>query len=153
METGALSDATPDLNPDHNSRTQSTRPNPWAERFRLIAAVIRRSGGAVVAEQLAPYLDVPAPPDPTAYAVGGASPLTVNVDESFVLPALTRLNGRPEVTPNGDIVYVFPDLMTSASGGACVRASGRKEGRAREAAVSLLCSALLFSGNHLFPPC
>lgn len=72
----------------------------------------------MVAEQLAPYLDVPAPKDPTAYAVVGSSPLTAVVDESFVLPVLTRLNGRPEVTPDGNIVYVFPDLMTSA--GACV---------------------------------
>lgn len=71
-----------------------------------------------MAEQLAPYLDAPAPQDPTAYAVAGSSPLTTVVDESFVLPALTRLNGRPEVTPDGNIVYVFPDLMTSA--GACV---------------------------------
>jgi hypothetical protein len=31
-----------------------------------------------------------------------------------VLPVLTRLNGRPEVTPDGHIVYVFPELMTSA---------------------------------------
>lgn len=75
----------------------------------------------MVAEQLAPYLDVPAPKDPTAYAVAGSSPLTAVVDESFVLPALTRLNGRPEVTPDGNIVYVFPDLMTSA--GACLRAA------------------------------
>lgn len=88
-------------------------PKP-IERYRRIAAVIRRSGGAVVAEQLAPYLDVPAPPDPTAYAAGGSNPLTAVVDEGFVLPVLTRLNGRPEVTPQGDIVYVFPDLMTSA---------------------------------------
>lgn len=67
-----------------------------------------------MAEQLAPYLDAPAPKDPTAYAVAGSSPLTAVVDESFVLPVLTRLNGRPEVTPDGNIVYVFPDLMTSA---------------------------------------
>lgn len=36
------------------------------------------------------------------------------VDESFMLPVLTRLNGRPEVTTDGNIIYLFPDLMTSA---------------------------------------
>lgn len=93
------------------------------ERYREIAGVIRRNGGAVVAEQLAPYLDVPAPPDPTAYATGGGGALTAVVDESFVLPILTRLNGRPEVTSEGDIIYVFPEFMTSAV------EEGRERGR------------------------
>jgi len=92
-------------------------PNVGLEevRYTEIAGVIRRSGGAVVAEQLAPYLDVPAPKDPTGYAMSGGGPLTAVVDESFVLPVLTRLNGRPEVTAEGEIVYVFPDLMTTAA--------------------------------------
>lgn len=76
--------------------------------------MIRQNGGAVVAEQLAPYLDCPAPSDPQAYAMSGGNALTGVVDESFILPVLTRLNGRPEVTRDGSIVYVFPELMTSA---------------------------------------
>ena len=71
----------------------------------------------MIAEQLAPFLDVPVPKDPTGYsfsAVGGPEGGSAVVDESFVLPVLTRLNGRPEVTPDGNIIYVFPDLMTSA---------------------------------------
>ncbi len=57
----------------------------------------------VTAEQLAPLLEPP--------LASSSEPL----DESFVLPALTRLNGTPEVTPNGDIVYRFPDLASTAS--------------------------------------
>ena len=87
----------------------------------MIAQVIRQNGGAVVAEQLAPYLDVPAPSNPAGYAISGSGPLTTVVDESYVLPVLTRLNGQPEVTPDGNIVYVFPDLMTSAGNGNIIR--------------------------------
>jgi hypothetical protein len=32
-----------------------------------------------------------------------------------MLPVLTRFNGRPEVSPEGDIIYHFPDLQTTAS--------------------------------------
>ncbi len=39
---------------------------------------------------------------------------TYNVNESFVLPAISRLNGRPEVAKDGQIVYVFDDLQTTA---------------------------------------
>ena len=34
--------------------------------------------------------------------------------QSFVLPVVSALNGEPRVTEEGDIVYVFPDLQTSA---------------------------------------
>ena len=37
-----------------------------------------------------------------------------NVNESWVLPAISKLNGRPEVAQNGQIVYVFDDLQTTA---------------------------------------
>merc|ERR1712194_942740 len=36
-------------------------------------------------------------------------------DESFVLPIVTQLNGEPTVTEDGDIVYLFPELQTTAS--------------------------------------
>jgi len=77
-----------------------------AARTRGVADVIRANGGAVVAEQLAPFLDPPArlPADPGDY----------NVDESWVLPAVTQLGGRQEVTSDGTIVYVFDDLRVSA---------------------------------------
>lgn len=82
-------------------------PNDGREQRALaaVAATVRRNGGVVTGEQLAPLLSPP--------SYGKASG-TVNVDESWVLEALTRLNGRPEVTKGGQIVYVFPDLQTTA---------------------------------------
>lgn len=82
------------------------------DRYRVVAQIIRENGGAVVAEQLAPFLDPPEPKaDAESYTVKVGEAV---VDESFMLPVLTRLNGRPEVTEEGQIVYVFPELMTSA---------------------------------------
>jgi len=87
-------------------------PNNDVERksLSMIANFIREKNGAVTAEQLAPFLtDVPSPPsaeddEQAAY-----------VDESFVLPVVTKLNGEPRVTDDGDIVYVFPELQISAA--------------------------------------
>lgn len=45
-------------------------------RFQVIAQVIRKNGGAVVAEQLAPYLDAPPPQDTNAYAFSGSNALS-----------------------------------------------------------------------------
>lgn len=73
-------------------------------RWRNVAAVIRANRGAVTADQLAPLLDPP--PLSSSSSV---------VDESFMLPALTRFQGRPEVTDDGDIVYVFPQFLTTGS--------------------------------------
>lgn len=74
-------------------------------RLSLAAEMIRRNNGAVTADQLAPYADSPDPDESDdAY-----------VDESFVLPLVTQLNGEPQVTEDGDIVYVFQDLQVSAS--------------------------------------
>lgn len=71
-------------------------------RWQTIGTVIRNSKGAVVAEQIAPYLDDVG----TGYA---------QEYEEYMLPVLTRFNGRPEVSPDGDIVYHFPELQTSAA--------------------------------------
>lgn len=81
-----------------------------AARLRSAAAVIRANGGAVTAEQLAPFLDVPDPPSSVINGVGD----DVYVDESYVLPIVSRLGGEPVVTDEGDIVYVFSDLQVSA---------------------------------------
>ncbi len=70
-------------------------------RWKNIATVIRNNKGAVVAEQIAPYLD----------SIG--SGYTQEYEE-YMLPVLIRFNGRPEVSPDGDIVYHFPDLQTTA---------------------------------------
>lgn len=78
------------------------------ESLSMIANFITENNGVVTAEQLAPFIiyedDIPSPPDDSSY-----------VDESFVLPIVTKLNGIPEVTDDGDIVYVFPDLQQATS--------------------------------------
>ena len=71
-------------------------------RWQLIAGVIRNNGGAVAAEQIAPYLN--------DIGEGYAREY-----EDYMLPVLTRFNGQPVVSPDGQIVYHFPDLQTTAS--------------------------------------
>lgn len=77
-------------------------PNPNLEdkRWRNITTVIENNKGAVIAEQLAPYLD------------------NINDynerDEGYVLPVLTRFNGYPEVSEKGEIIYYFPELQVKA---------------------------------------
>jgi hypothetical protein len=71
-------------------------------RWKAIGTVIRNHRGAVVAEQIAPYLD----------DVGKGYDRDY---ESYMLPVLTRFNGQPEVSPKGEIIYHFPELQASAS--------------------------------------
>lgn len=82
--------------------------NPNADleerRWQEIGTVIRNSGGAVAAEQIAPYLD----------DIGEGDKRET---EDYMLPVLTRFNGRPEVSPDGEIIYQFPDLQTTAASG------------------------------------
>ncbi len=79
--------------------------NPNADfeerRWQEIGIVIRNAGGAVAAEQIAPYLD----------NLGEAYE---RESEDYMLPVLTRFDGRPEVSPEGEIVYHFPELQTTA---------------------------------------
>jgi len=75
-------------------------------RWKRVAASIRASDGAVSAVQLAPLLDLPDSVDGNQDASA--------VDEQYMLPVLNRFGGHPEVTDEGDIVYVFPDLTTTA---------------------------------------
>ncbi|UFP95300.1 hypothetical protein [Gloeobacter morelensis] len=75
--------------------------NPNADlesrRWRTVAGVIQANRGVVVAEQLAPYLEA------------------ARVDsEDFVLPALVKYDGVPEVSEQGEIVYRFPQLQVQA---------------------------------------
>jgi hypothetical protein len=67
------------------------------ERWQDIGAVIRNHQGAVVGEQIAPYMD------------------KVDEDEDYMLPVLSRFNGYPEVSPQGEIIYYFPELQVMAS--------------------------------------
>ncbi|CAM9807871.1 unnamed protein product [Ectocarpus sp. 6 AP-2014] len=108
-------------------------PNADMDQRRVEAAatLIRGNGGAVSAEQLAPLLT------PETLRSSDSSV----VDESFVLPILTALDGAPEVTADGDIVYVFPSLQTSAMGtGTAATQIGSKES-ARLAGLESLSTA------------
>lgn len=84
-------------------------PNAGLEekRLALAANLIRQNQGSVTAEQLAPFCQDAPPPHELADKT--------YVDESFVLPIVTALDGEPRVTEDGDIVYVFPELQKSAS--------------------------------------
>ncbi len=73
-------------------------------RWQSIAAVIRANDGAVVAEQIAPFLG--------DLGQGWDQEL-----EDFMLPVLSRFDGRPQVSPEGGIVYQFPDLQVTATAG------------------------------------
>jgi hypothetical protein len=79
--------------------------NPNADlderRWQTIATVIRNNNGAVAAEQIAPYLDDLGSGYDREY-------------ENYMLPVLSRFNGRPEVSPEGQIVYHFPELQVTA---------------------------------------
>ncbi len=71
------------------------------QRWQDIAKVIRNNQGAVTAEQIAPYLDNLGEGYSREY-------------EDYMLPVLSRFNGLPQVSPEGDIVYHFPELQTTA---------------------------------------
>jgi hypothetical protein len=68
-------------------------------RWKAITTVIRNNKGSIIAEQVAPYLD--------------------NIDrynqenEDYILPVLTRFNGTPEVSPEGELIYYFPELQVT----------------------------------------
>lgn len=75
-------------------------PNAKLEekRWQTIGAVIRKNQGAIVAEQVMPYLELP----------------PARIDEDFMIPILSRFNGYPEVTDQGGLIYRFPELQTIA---------------------------------------
>lgn len=65
-------------------------------KWHYIAHVIYKRGGAVVLEQIAPYcFDHPT--------------------EDDMIPVMVRFHGAPEVTETGNLVYLFPQAMISAS--------------------------------------
>jgi hypothetical protein len=74
-------------------------PNKHLEEreWQAIAEVIHANHGVVVAEQIAPYT--------------GEDPK----NEDGMLPVLVRFEGKPEVTDQGNIVYVFPNLQARAT--------------------------------------
>jgi flagellar basal body-associated protein FliL len=69
-------------------------------RWQVIGKVIQNNRGAIIAPQIAPYLDSISP--------------SHEENEDYILPVLTRFNGLPKVSDRGDIIYYFPDLQVTA---------------------------------------
>ena len=90
-------------------------PNVGIEekRLQLASKVIRDNNGAVTAEQLAPFCDDM--PLPTSEEEEEKEQNVRFVDERFVLPIVSKLGGEPQVTDEGDIIYVFPEMQLSAA--------------------------------------
>lgn len=76
--------------------------NLEARRWQEIASIIRENQGAIIAEQITPYLD----------KLGQGYDLEY---EQYMLPVLSKFDGLPEVTDKGEFVYRFPELQTIAS--------------------------------------
>eukprot|EP01023_Acetabularia_acetabulum_P006118 TRINITY_DN1254_c0_g1_i4.p2 TRINITY_DN1254_c0_g1~~TRINITY_DN1254_c0_g1_i4.p2 ORF type:complete len:404 (-),score=77.05 TRINITY_DN1254_c0_g1_i4:1376-2587(-) len=72
-------------------------------RWQLLGNFIRSKGGVVTAEQMAPFLD-----PPESFLQNRRESFR---DESFVVPALLRFGGKPEIDDSGNILYMFPTLM------------------------------------------
>jgi hypothetical protein len=85
--------------------------NPNADleqrRWSYIGNLIHRQQGAVIGEQIAPYLDRVG----QNFQAGEFG--NDNNFENYMLPVLTKFNGIPEVSPTGELVYHFPDLQTT----------------------------------------
>lgn len=67
-------------------------------RWQSIGAIIRNSKGAIIAEQVTPFLD---------------QTETLLEGEASILPVLLRFDGEPEVSPEGEIIYHFPQLQAT----------------------------------------
>ena len=80
------------------------------EQMAGIAAAIRKNNGAIVVEQVLPFL-IEAVPAPTSAA---DDPAQV---ERTMLPILARFEGQPRVLPGGDLGYTFPDLLETTARG------------------------------------
>ena len=100
-----------------------------ALQWQMIAAAIRANKGAIVAEQVLPFLlDVrargavaalkaarqPRPGRASAEVEAGAAAELLPLPP-FMLPVLARFGGVPQVASSGEVVYLFPELLPSAA--------------------------------------
>jgi hypothetical protein len=69
-----------------------------ARRWQRIGGFLRYRGGVVIAEDLAPLLDL-------------ETPLSSAKADQGMLPVLLHFDGRPQVTEQGDLLYSFPSLQ------------------------------------------
>lgn len=70
-------------------------------RWQEIGTVISNNQGAIIAEQVAPFLDDVGETYQQEY-------------EDYMLPVLLRFNGKPQVSSEGELVYSFPELQVQA---------------------------------------
>ncbi|MFM7314312.1 MAG: hypothetical protein ACKO0M_14315 [Cyanobium sp.] len=98
-------------------------PNRNLERRRWvrIGCFLQHRGGAVIAEDLAPLLDLP--PRPTD------GQLATDIADSAMLAVLQRFDGRPVVNDQGELAFQFPSLQVPATGAPPSRPAGRRGGR------------------------
>jgi len=110
------------------------------ERWAAVGAAIKRNGGVMTAEQLAPYLDLP-------FGAREAAEISArdDDDESFVMPALVRFGGHAEVDERGRLLYTFPSLMTTA-------AAGGRSGDGRQQISNSLSSSSVYRSGPLKQP-
>jgi hypothetical protein len=88
-------------------------PNQTLEtrRWQRIGAFLRHRGGVVIAEDLAPLLDLASPPPETDAA---HTALIAEQADQGLLPVLLHFDGRPQVSDQGDLIYCFPALRQSS---------------------------------------
>lgn len=72
-----------------------------ARSDRAIANTIRAQGGVITGEQVLPLLAEPPAKDQMEY-------------EDYMLPVLVKLDGQPQVSDRGEIIYQFPELQAIA---------------------------------------
>lgn len=75
-------------------------------RWSRIGCFLSHQGGAVIAEDLAPLLDLPSRPADRERAS--------EIADAAMLPVLLRFDGRPEVSEQGELAYHFPSLQVHA---------------------------------------
>jgi hypothetical protein len=94
-------------------------PNSCLERRRWIriGCFLQHRGGAVIAEDLAPLLDLPPRPADGQRAA--------DLADAAMLDVLQRFDGRPAVSEQGDLAFHFPSLQ--------VQAAAAADGRRRDA--------------------
>lgn len=83
-------------------------PNQALERRRWvrIGCFLQHRGGAVIAEDLAPLLELPHRPTDAAQAA--------DIADGAMLAVLQRFDGRPAVNEHGDLAFHFPSLQVRA---------------------------------------
>jgi len=119
-------------------------PNQGIEekQLQLVSDLIRENNGAVTAEQLAPFIVSEELRSPDS-SIDDLNSIRY-VDESFVLPIVTKLNGEPQVTEDGDIVYIFPEMQVSAQSD--VERQLARAGLPSDASASMIKEALVAKG-------